>query len=44
MDGEHAIRVAKINEAKHTRHQHKMIPQVNLVKGIKKKLLAARAG
>ena len=43
MDGEHAIRVAKINEAKHS-HHHKMIPQVNLVKGFKKKLLAARAG
>ena len=43
MDGEHAIHVAKINEAKHS-HHHKMIPQVSLVKGIKKKLLAARAG
>lgn len=43
VDGEHAIRVAKINEAKHS-HYYKMIPQVNLVKGIKKKLTAARAG
>ena len=44
MDGEHAIRVAKIHESKHNHRHHKMIPQVKLVKGIKAKLLAARAG